>query len=194
MLPEKCYEEATILKLLSQDSEYALQLVFDNHRNHIYKVALLYLKSPVLAEEVVQDVFIKLWFHRKSMPEIKCLEAWLHTVSKNLILNYLKKLSHEWTARKNLAQPQNEDNADFRVRYAESNQLLRNAINQLSEQQRTIYTLSRHHGLSHEEIAEKLSISPLTVKTHMARALNAIRSYFQQHGEILPLLLLTINL
>jgi RNA polymerase sigma-70 factor (ECF subfamily) len=101
MLIENKYEESTLLSLLARDSEYAFQLVFDRYRNNIYKVAMMYLKSPVMAEEIVQDVFLKLWFQRKHLTEIRSLESWFFTITKNLTLNCMKKIAHEWMAREN---------------------------------------------------------------------------------------------
>lgn len=134
MLNEKMYETAHILKLLSQSSQYAFQLVFDRHRNRIYKVALMYLKSPVLAEEIVQDTFFKLWFQRKNLVGIISLEAWLYTISKNLILNYLKKISYESAVRNNWinSHAQTENNTDFKLLDAEFNQHFQGALSKLS--------------------------------------------------------------
>ena len=73
MPAETKYEESTLLALLAQDSEYAFQLVFDRYRNTVYKAAMLYVKSPVIAEEIVQDVFLKLWFQRHHLDEIRSL-------------------------------------------------------------------------------------------------------------------------
>ena len=99
MESENKYEETTLLSLLSEDSEYAFQLIFDKYRNHTYKVAMMYVKSPVIAEEIVQDVFLKLWFQRKNLKEIRSLESWLFTLTRNLTFNCLKKIAYEWTAR-----------------------------------------------------------------------------------------------
>jgi len=55
-------DEATLISLLKKDSEYAFQLLFEHHHNLVYKVALLYVKSPTLAQDIVQDVFMKIWF------------------------------------------------------------------------------------------------------------------------------------
>jgi RNA polymerase sigma-70 factor (ECF subfamily) len=189
---EEKYEESTLLALLAGDSEYAFQLVFDRHRNHIYKVAMLYVKSPAIAEEVVQDVFLKLWMQRKNLSEIRSLESWLFTLTKNITLNYLKKLAHEWTARSKWVKQnrQSESTTDYKIRSSESRQLLQQAIDSLPEQQQKIYRLAKEESLSYEEISQKLSISPLTVKTHMARALASIRSFLLQHGDLLTLFLI----
>jgi RNA polymerase sigma-70 factor (family 1) len=178
----RIYEHNNVLNLLAEGSEYAFQLVFDSYKNRIYNLALTYLKSPVLAEEIVQDTFLKLWFQRQNLAGVNSLEAWLVTVSKNLTINYLKKIAHEWGAKKDLISGLVENNTDFKVRHAESALLFQKALDALPTQQRTIYQLAREERLTYERIGEKLSISPLTVKTHMARALASIRMFLKKHG------------
>ncbi|MEP7142620.1 MAG: sigma-70 family RNA polymerase sigma factor [Ferruginibacter sp.] len=193
MLIEKKYEESTLLSLLAQDSEYAFQLVFDRYRNNIYKVAMMYVKSPVLAEEIVQDVFLKLWFQRTHLTEIRCLESWLFALTKNLTLNCLKKIAHEWTAREKWIKQNDlsENTTDHKILNAEYQQLLQRAINHLSPQQQQVYRLAKDLGLSYDAIGQQLSISPFTVKTHMARALSSIRLFLKQNGDLSILLIMT---
>jgi RNA polymerase sigma-70 factor (family 1) len=182
------FDEENVLRLLSEDSKYAFQLIYNAYSNRIYKVSLSYLKSPILAEEVVQDVFFKLWFQRKNLAHLHSVEAWLYTVCKNLILNYLKKVSHDWELKKALLHDrrESEESADIKLREHQLAEILASAIANLSPQQRQIYVLSRENGLSYDAIASKLGISPLTVKTHMSRALSSIRDYFKSRGEVLP--------
>src|ERR1700712_1685203 len=150
MLNEKKYEESTLISLLAQNSEYAFQLLFDRYRNNIYKVAMMYVKSPVIAEEIVQDVFLKLWFQRRQLEEIRSLESWLFTLTKNLTLNCLKKIAHEWTARENWIKQNklSENTTDHKILNTEYQQLLKRAIDQLSPQQQQVYKLAKEQGLS----------------------------------------------
>ncbi|MEP6950030.1 MAG: sigma-70 family RNA polymerase sigma factor [Ginsengibacter sp.] len=192
MQTEKKYEESTLLSLLAQNSEYAFQLLFDRYRNNIYKVAMMYVKSPVIAEEIVQDVFLKLWFQRKHLTEIRSLESWFFTLTKNLTLNCMKKIAHEWIAREKWVKQNDfsENNTDHKILNTEYQQLFQKAIMQLSLQQQQVYKMAKEQGLSYDAISEKLSISPLTVKTHMARALASIRLFLQQHGDLSVLLII----
>ena len=182
----RIYEHDNVLNLLADGSEYAFQLVFDSYKNRVYNLALTYLKSPVLAEEVVQDTFLKLWFQRQNLTGINSLEAWLLTVSKNLTINYLKKIAHEWGAKKDLIpeRGQTENSADFKIRDAEFAILYKKALDTLPSQQRTIYKLAKEEGLTYELIGKQLAISPLTVKTHMARALASIRMFLKKQGGL----------
>jgi RNA polymerase sigma-70 factor (family 1) len=182
---ENIQEEAKLILLLSQDSEYAFQLLYDRHRNRIYQTAVRYLKSPLLAQEVVQDVFLKLWFERRNMKIGQPLEAWLYTVAKNNLLNRLKKIANEWKALNYLKSVPREtgSQASDKLQDTEYNKLLINALAELSEQQQKVFQLARQENLTYAEIGERLGISPMTVKTHMSRALDHIKTYFSRYGE-----------
>lgn len=178
--------------MLADDSEYAFQLLFDRYRNRIYQTAIRYLKSPVLAQEVVQDVFLKLWFERKNIRKDMPVEAWLFTIAKNNLLNRMKKLASEWKALKNFRPSDNSvsGNPEDKMQESQYDQLLQEALQILPDQQRRVFLLSRNEHLTYAQIGEKLDISPLTVKTHMSRALESIRSFFMSRGELFFLLLL----
>lgn len=178
-------EESTLLALLREGSEYAFQLIFDRYRNRVYQVAMFYVKSPALAEDIVQDVFLKIWFQRRQLPELISFESWLYTLTRNFTLNCLKKLAHEWKARASWTRNarQFDEDADHKLLNAQYRDLLQQAIRQLPEQQQKVFLLAREKGLSYEAIAGELSLSPFTVKTHMARALSAIRTFLQRHGK-----------
>jgi RNA polymerase sigma-70 factor (ECF subfamily) len=180
------YEDSQLIALLSDDSEYAFQLLYDRHRRRIYQTALRYLKSPSLAQEVVQDVFLKLWFYRKDLKADRSLEAWLYSLAKNNVLNRLKKIANEWKAKNDLRVVSEAfvDNVEDKLLDSQYKELLALAISKLSEQQRHVFILARNEKLTYAEIGEKLNISPLTVKTHMSRALDSIRNFFSDYGII----------
>ena len=190
------YEDATLLLLLSEDNEYAFRILFDRYRNKVYKVAMLYVKSPALAADIVQDVFLKIWFQRRSMPSVNSLESWIFILTRNLTVNCLKKLAHECKARSNWIQEQAavQDREDSGMQQNRLAGLLQQAIKELPGQQQKIYLMAREQHLSYESIATRLSLSPFTVKTHMSRALASIRSFMLRHGkEFLLLFLLYVS-
>lgn len=185
MMKEK-FDEPRLLAMLSEDSHYAFQLLFDRYKNHIYKVAMMYVKSPMIAEEVVQEVFMKVWLNRKQLFAIQSFESWLFTVSKNTVLNYAKKLASEWKASHRFSEQyeQSEDVTDHKVRNNQYAELIHKALQQLPRQQYVIYKMAKEEKLSYAEIGKQLQISPLTVKTHLSRALNTLRIYLREHGEM----------
>ena len=183
---QQIYEEAHLITLLAEDSEYAFQLMYDRYRNRIYQTAIRYLKSPLLAQEVVQDVFLKLWIERKNIKIDQPLEAWLYTVAKNNLINRLKKIANEWKALSNLKliTQQSVNTASTKIEEAQYNELLQKAILSLPQQQQTVFCLARHEHLTYIQIGEKMGISPLTVKKHMSRALLHIKTYFSGFQDL----------
>lgn len=178
------YEEGKLISLLHEDSEYAFQLIYDKHRNRIYSTAIKFLKSPIIAQDVVQDVFLKLWFERASLDASKPIEAWLYTVAKNNILNKLRKLANDWKAIDHFSNHllQKENLTENKLLEDEYKKSLEQALASLSEQQKTVFILSRYEKLSYQEIGQRMGISPLTVKTHLSRALYSIRKQFESSG------------
>ena len=175
------FEESRLISLLNEDSEYAFQLIYDKHRNRIYQTAIKFLKSPIIAQDVVQDVFMKLWFERHKIEPSKPVEAWLYTVAKNNILNKLRKIANDWKAIDLLSHTilQSENNTVQKLTEGEFKQKLQSAVSKLPEQQKVVFILSRFEKLTYIQIGEKMGISPLTVKTHLSRALFAIKKQFE---------------
>jgi RNA polymerase sigma-70 factor (family 1) len=186
--------EPKLIELLANGSEYAFQFIYDRYNSRIYGTAIRYLKSSVAAQDVVQDVFLKLWFERAHIKRDQSLEAWLHTVAKNTLINRLKRVGVERRALHQLFGGKDGPAAFFSDQPDESyyRKLLKEALDTLSEQQRAVFHLVRYEGLSYVQAGERMGISPLTVKTHMSRALDHIRERFKMHGVIFSCILLII--
>ena len=191
-MPEP-YNEKKVLELLAQGSEYAFTQLFDHYRARIFSVAWRFLKSRELAEEIVQEVFLKVWVRREEMRRILNFEGYLFTMARNQIFDGIKFIAKETTAKREFAgsiEPVNgTDHSLIEKQYEE---LLQEAVNQLPPQQKQIFRLAKIEGMSHQAIAEQLHISRLTVKTHVAKALQTIRHNLQHH--ITPFILLPLIL
>jgi RNA polymerase sigma-70 factor (ECF subfamily) len=188
------HNDDELLILLQQGNEEAFARLFDMYRGSIYTVACKFLKSPVLAEEIVQDVFLKIWFKRTEMCGIKDFNAYLFIMARNFIFDRIKKMAYETAAKVQLRdEPFFVDDTEHLVRQHQCQQLLKQAIELLPPQQKKIYLLAKDKGLSHEKIASEMKLSKLTVKTHMAKALQHIRKYLTAHFNILSVLPLLIN-
>ena len=188
------YNEHELLVQLNAGNEKAFAQLFNNSRATIYSVALKFLKSPALAEEIVQDVFLKVWLKRSELPVIKDINAYLFVMARNFIFDRIKKMAYETAAQTALKEePFYIDDTEHLVRQHQCQQLLQQAIELLPPQQKQVYHLAKDGGLSHEKIAEKMKLSKLTVKTHMAKALQSIRKYLNAHLNMLSLLPLLAN-
>jgi len=189
-------EQIRIIKLLNDGSEYAFQIIFERNKDKIYKLAIRYLVSPILAQEAVQDVFLKLWFEKKVIKDWQHLESWLTVVSRNHCIDQLRKIAREWQSvslKDNLVVELSENNSYNNLIDKQYEQLLSDIINRLPLKQKQVYSLVREDKLSYLQVGEQLGISPLTVKTHMARALHAIKDELTKQGLLFVLLFFLKN-
>lgn len=183
------HNEDELLVMLKNDREEAFTELFNYYKPAIYDVARRFLQSHALAEEIVQDVFLKVWVKRAEMSAIRNFNAYLFIMARNLIFDRIKKISFETIAKAELGKELfNIDDTEHLVRQHQCQQLLKQSIELLPPQQKIVYQLAKVEGLSHEKIAEKMNLSRLTVKAHMAKALQTIRKYLDAHLNTSPLL------
>lgn len=170
------FDENKLLHELSQGSELAFTELYNRYKNLVYGTALKITKSKVLAEEAVQDVFLKIWQNQEKAAEITNFENYLFIISRNHIFDMIKKIARETNLAsdityKNIAA----DDTDTAIKDDQYNVILNQIIEQLPPQQQKIYKMAKMEGLSHQKIGENLGISTETVKKHMAQALKFVR-------------------
>jgi RNA polymerase sigma-70 factor (family 1) len=182
------------LVLAGNDDQAAFTRLLRHFWNKVYTQALVYLKSSAAAQEVTQDVFLKVWAKRAGLPQVDNFPGYLFIITRNEIVNALRKKGREPAApseglEENLWIP------DQQLQFKESYQLLLSGIEALPPARKNVFKLSRLEGLSYEEIGERLGISRNSVKDHIVRSLVFLRNYLRTHtGETLILLWLLAEL
>src|ERR1700704_3243488 len=96
-------DEKKLIQLLAESDQEAFTEIFDYYRDKIFSRTLRFLKSQVLAEEIVQDVFLKIWLKRSELQHVQSLHAYISSMANNLIIDRLKNLSYETTAKNELS-------------------------------------------------------------------------------------------
>ena len=190
MLPQEIHNETDLLLRVSKGDEIAFRQLYDQYRKKIYTLGLYLTKSDSMAQEIVQDVFMKIWEKRIQLKEIDYFNAWLRTIARNTASNYLRDRAIEKLGLARLAaKVTGHDNVtENDVADKEYEQLMEAAIRQLPPQQQKVYILHRQQGLKHEQIAEQLGIGLFMSKKHMKLALRSIRKYLGDHFDTVVLL------
>jgi RNA polymerase sigma-70 factor (family 1) len=173
---------------IAQGDESAFAEVFYKYTGRLTPFVAQLLRSDAWTEEIVQDVFMRLWQNRLQLRDVEHPSAYLYQMASNRTLDYIKKNTREvklqyYVSRLQMPGAQasgTEADMDFK----EIDKLLREAVGQMPPQRRKIYQFVREEGLSHAEIAERLQISRHTVRNHMAEALKEIRVYLRDHGVV----------
>ncbi|HEX9563312.1 MAG TPA: RNA polymerase sigma-70 factor [Gemmatimonadaceae bacterium] len=170
--------DAELVRRIRAGDERALGAVFRSHYAGMASFVQRFVRSPDVAEELVQDVFLKLWTKREHLAEIETLRTYLFRAARNTALNHLRrvKLERRWQDEQGMvddppaAFAADEDASEQEVALA-----VQQAINRLPPRCREIFLLSRDGGLTYAEIALSLEISVKTVETQMGRALKSLR-------------------
>lgn len=175
-----------------QSSDHLFEDIFHTKKEKVYRFLLSMLKSEFVAEEVTQEVFIKLWVQRDSLETIQNIDAYLYRVTKNQALNHIRQATNSLkiVQRYTAPIPQYEECTEKKVMERDYQELLNRALDQLSPQRKLVYKLSREEGLSHLEIAEQLHVSKNTVKNHLVYTLSFLKDYLVRHGIAVIFLLL----
>lgn len=174
---------------LSKD--HAFKALFDQYKDDVFGYALRFFRSRELSEELVQDVFMKLWLNWESIDGDKNIKSYIFTIAKHTIYNKLKSFVVQQTYLNDVFYNYSiESNAvEELVHYKELKGIYDQAVEKLPSQRQRIFRLSREENLSHEEIAEQLHISKNTVKDQMVKSLKFIRHYLEVNANLTSLLL-----
>lgn len=170
--------ESQLAERLAQKDEMAFEQVFKSHFKNLHAYAISIVRDPAAAEEIVQNVFLKLWDRGEQFHIHSTVTAYLYKAVHNESLNLLKheqvKQNYSQYARHTMSNTQ-PDSAARKLQVAELEQKIKTALNELPEQCRTIFQLSRFEELKYQEIADKLQLSIKTVEAQMGKALRLMR-------------------
>jgi RNA polymerase sigma-70 factor (ECF subfamily) len=176
---QKINDKDLAQKIKTGDKD-AYQKLFEKYAPRIYRFAFSYLKNKPDAEELVQNVFLKIWEKRNLLDSSQNIKAFVFKVAVNTIYDFIRKKNMEYAfedyARLNYSP--GEDSTWHSIIFEEMQQNLRQLVSQLPEQQQKIFQLSKLDGLSNDEIARQLNLSKRTVENHLYRALAFLKKHF----------------
>nr|WP_068888154.1 RNA polymerase sigma-70 factor [Pedobacter panaciterrae] len=188
-------EDNTLLNNLRNGDPTAFAEIYNQYRSKIFAYAYSLCKSPDVSEEIVQEVFIRIWQKRDQINTQLNFGAYIKKITLNHVLNHLKKVAREKALQQQLflfietIRNSTEDN----LLEKELLKTYDDAIAQLPPQKKLIYNLSRNEDLTHDEIAKRLNISKNTVKNHMVEATRFIRNYVNQNSSVICFIIAASN-
>lgn len=178
--------EKELLIRLTQGDENAFMRLYDCYHQRLYAWLLSLVKVPEIAQDIVQEAFLKIWEIRQRLNPEQSFPAFLYRISRNLAFKQLKKIAVSANLRRQVMdhlQILTED-PEVQLQWRQYQQLLNEAISQLPPQRRKVFVLCRQEGKSYDEVAHELGISRNTVKEHMVTAVKDIRAYFHPRTDL----------
>jgi RNA polymerase sigma-70 factor (ECF subfamily) len=186
------FQDEQMASLLSKRDEAAFEQVFKTHYKNLHAYAFTILRDEDEAEEMVQQVFFKLWERSENLSFSGPVAAYLYRAVHNESLNFLKhqkvKAGHQLHVAYSMKNKSEHEQGKMMRKELENK--FREALNELPEQCRTVFQLSRFEDMKYKEIADKLDISVKTVENHMGKALKLLRTKLV---DFLPLLLILLS-
>ncbi len=185
-----------LVKKLQAGDESAFKSIYDQYVNKLYYFTLKFVKSPELAEELVQAAFVKVWESRAQINLELSFESYLFRITKNHTLNFLKRAAYERQFRDNLKTSYTFSSkcTEEQVNLNESLTIINKAIDLLPPKRQMIYRLSRIDGIDHDSIAAKLGISKNTVKVQIVKATKFVKDYYSQATDVALMLIAFFSL
>lgn len=178
-------EEKQLLLKVAEGDERAFRTLFEKYHGILATHIMRITRLQESTEEIVQDVFLKIWMSRETLSEIQDVHAYLYIVSKNHALDSLKKTARnrvsfsdaDWKlVEKSLVHTEYEDEGPLG--------LIDEAIDRLPPQQKKVFLLSRQERKKYSEIADQLGISRETVKKYLQLATVSISTYVLENSSV----------
>ncbi|WP_177230475.1 RNA polymerase sigma factor [Chitinophaga sp. CF118] len=178
-------ENARLQKLLQEDEQLFMETLFKAWFSFVSKTIYRIVQDTATAEDLAQDVFIKIWNRRASLKDVY-FKAYLHRAAINMALDHLDKNKRRGTHLP-LEDHLEPMAAPVSVGLQQTTTHIQQAINRLPEKCREIFILSRYEELSYREIATTLNISIKTVENQMMTALKKLRVSLQDYLQVIIL-------
>lgn len=193
--PASSYDTLQLLRRIDAGDEAAFTQLFEGFHQLVYHTALKLLHEPALADDIVQDVFLKVWLKRGTLSEIGDIRNWLFIVTRNGCKNALRGMTAHSRKNDGLAGelPHFVNDVETRAILQNYEGLIAEAMTRLTDQQKKVFELSYRRGMSRHEIADELGTSPNTVKMHLMRAMKIVRAYLMANMKWMVYVFLLIR-
>lgn len=173
------FSDTELAELLRDGDPRALKALYNRHLRQLHYFILRTAKSHTLTEDVIHDVFIKIWENRSQINPDLPFKSYLYSIAKRHLFNMLKRAQHETFI---LAEIRKytvpvENTTDLQLDLKEGNALLNEAIEKLPKQCREVFIRCKVQGMSYKQVAEELGITEGTVNSQMVKALRAIKKF-----------------
>lgn len=180
-------EEDVLLRMIQGD-ESAFSSIYRHYHPSLYIYMLRFCKSPSLTEDLVHDVFLKIWEIRGRINPRLSFSGYLYRIARNHVFKTITRLATDGQMRAQLYQQLTGidlEHPDEVVRTREYERLFEEALSKLTPQRLKVFRLCRQEGKSYDETAAILGISRNAVKKHMVLSMRFIEDYVYRHGDIL---------
>jgi len=175
-----------IIHRLKKDDKSAVDELFSYYYPRLYHFSKSILKIETDIDDILQEVFVKIWLNRQKISNVATFNAYIFTITKNEVLNLIRSSLKDHTFKDELYHRSvaEEYQTQNQLEYDEIKTGIDHIVSSLPEKRQQVFILSRTEGLSNKEIAQQLNISEKTVEDHITHAIKHIKSALHEMGMI----------
>ncbi len=179
-------DEKKVLSLFKNGDSKAFEQLYVLYSKRIYQNLLKLVKSEDLAEELLQDIFVRLWEKRATIDIAVSFRSYLFRVMENRVHDFFRKVKTDRTLHDHIIRIASEQytHIEEAVSRNEARDILSRALDILPPRRREIFRLCKLEGKSYEEVGRLLQISPSTISDHLVKATKTIREFFENNREL----------
>jgi RNA polymerase sigma-70 factor (family 1) len=179
------YDERELLSQLRLGSEQAFEKIYKQYSARLYGNLLRLVKSDIEAQEILQDVFLKIWNSKKHINTEKSFRSWLFKIAENKVYDFFRKAARDKKKVAGLMSIASSVylSVDELLKIDEKAAFLQKAIESLPPQRQQIFRFCKLEGKSYKEVSELLKISVSTISDHVVKATKTIRIYSQNNEQ-----------
>jgi len=177
-------DEKALLQKIAGGDQIAFNTLFEQYRNRLFSYLYKVTKSRETSEEIVLDVFLKIWTRKEIAKEIANFEAFIFRIAHNKAIDFLRNLQTKPEIQREVWEKLeliSNDAPDDKIIHNDTVSNIESAVKNLSPQRKKVYQLSREEGLSYDQIAKKLNLSSNTVRNHISASLEFIRQFINEN-------------
>jgi len=180
------YDERELLSLLKRGNEQAFEKIYKIYSPRLFGNVFKMVKSETTTQEILQDVFIKIWSNRASIDLEKSFRSYLFRIAENKVYDFFRKASRDKKIQAQLfaAATEEYEHIETMIHRKENTLLLQKAIDSLPPQRQQIFRLIKLDNKSYEEVSRQLGISVSTISDHIVKANKAIREFIFTHNDM----------
>ena len=172
-------EDSRLIELLREGDPLSFEILFQKYYVRFYNFVFNLTKSSQAAEDIIQNVFMKIWINRRNLRPDQSIHNYIYVLSKREMLNHIRdRKAYVQVERLVMTEQPSEEVTDQNMALRELDDRIRKFIADMPEQRRKVFLLSRYKGLTNKEIANMMGLSVRTVDRHINLALTSLKKEF----------------
>ncbi len=177
---------------MATGNEEAFEAIYSRYRLPVYHYMLKIVKSPELAEDLEQEVFVKIWEARHRLPGVKAFGAFLFSVARNHTINAMKSVARSNIAMGEILRHFSEVGYDHEILHRDYERYIQKVLKSLPERTREIYRSCKEQGRTYREVAEDIGISSNAVKRHVMNSVSTLKDALEKDLGLSPDLIILL--